>query len=203
MPTSTAKNPLLPTTPHSSTSPRRSIRIAQPSDLSYVLDLQKRWSNNVGFLRKAALAEYIDQAQLLIVLENDSPAGYLNWTCTSTGLVRVPQVAIDTQLLRTTLGTKIMHHLLRAAARGNCSLIRLRSRSDLPANNFWPGLGFTTTAVFLNRTSRMLPNIEWTRSLIDPAQLAQGLLTNGKSFRPILKHRSPADLRSQLLNIPD
>ena len=194
---------LIPTTAHSGTSTARSIRIGRPSDLSYVLDLQKRWSNNIGFLRKAALLDYLETKQLLLVLENGQPAGYLNWTCTRKGLVRIPQVAVDPQLLRTTIGTKLMRHVERAAVRGSCSVIRLTSRSDLPANRFWPMLGFHITAAFLNKTTRLLPNFEWTRLLIDPSQLAQGFLTDGKSFRPLLRNRSPADLRSQLLDPPD
>jgi len=195
----TAKNALVPTTVHSGTAPARTIRIGLPSDLPYVLHLQNHWSNNVGFLCRSALRDYLEMKQLLLVLENGDPAGYLNWTCTAKGLVRIPQVAVDPQLLRTTIGSKLMRHVERAAIRGNCSLLRLRSRSDLPANRFWPILGFTLTATFLNKTTRMLPNFEWTRSLVDSQQIAQGLITAGKSFRPLLRNRPPADLRSQLI----
>lgn len=187
---------------HVGRSPPRTVRVARSSDLPFVVHLQKVWSDNVGFLTRAALREYIDSKQLLLVYENNAPAGYLSWTCTAKGLVRLQQVAIDAELLRTTLGTKIMRHISRAGIRGNCSIVRLRSRSDLPANLFWPELGFILTATFLNRTKRMLPLLEWTFPLYDPSSLAQGIITHGSSFRPILNNRPPPDLRSALLTPP-
>ena len=196
------KNTENSTTECSTPKMNRTVRIAEPSDLPFVLDLQKRWSNNLGFLTKSALAEYIGTHQLLVVLENDQHAGYLNWTCTKTGLVRIPQVALEPELLRTTIGTKIISHLQRAAKRGHCSVIRLRSRSDLPANKFWPSLGFHITATFLNKTKRMLPLFEWTLPLLSPDDLSQGLLTHGKSFRPILRNRPAPDLLAQLITGP-
>jgi hypothetical protein len=108
---------------------------------------------------------YIDAKHVLIVLENDEPAGYLNWTCTPKGLLRLPQVAIHPDLLRTTLGTKIMHSLRRTAERSNLAAIRLTSRTDLPANLFWPTLGFAPTAFLTPKTHRNKPHIEWTLQL--------------------------------------
>lgn len=197
-----AKIPLESTTPCSSPEPARSVRVARPNDLSFVLNLQKTWSNNVGFLTRAAHREYLESKQTLLILENGSPAGYLNWTCTRAGLVRIPQLALHPELLRTSIGTKIMRHLHRAASRGNCSVIRARSRSDLPVNLFWPQLGFHLTAAFLNPTARGLPLFEWTCPLIDPTALLQGLVTGGKSLRPLLKKRNHPSLREQLLS-PD
>lgn len=193
------KNAPESTTARSSSEPTRTVRVARPSDLSFVLHLQKTWSNNVGFLTKAAHTDYLDTKQTLLILENGSPAGYLNWTCTRAGLVRIPQLALEPELLRTTIGTKIMRHLRRAAVRGNCSIIRARSRSDLPVNLFWPQLGFSLTATFLNPTTRGLPLFEWTCPLIDSTDLIQGLITAGKSLRPLLKKRSHPSLKDELL----
>lgn len=178
----------------------RTVTVAAPSDLPFVLHLQKHWSNNLGFLTRAALAEYIDTKQLLLVRENGQPAGYLNWTCTKAGMVRIPQVALEPELLRTTIGSKIIAHLKRAALRGDCSVIRLTSRSDLHANLFWPTLGFNVTAVFANPTKRNLPLFEWTMPLLDPNVITQGLVTAGKAFRPMLRNRLKPNLRQQLLD---
>lgn len=177
--------------------------MAQPSDLSFVEQLQRQWHDHVGFLPRAALVSYLEDSQLLIVYENDSPAGYLNWTCTNRGLVRLQQVAVEPEMLRSSIGSKIMNHIARAGVRGNCSIIRLRSRADLAANQFWPSLGFQLTATYLNPSKRMLPLIEWTRPLIDPFTVAAGFLDSKRSFRPIIRKRSAPDLRSVLLSPPD
>ncbi len=162
--------------------------------------LQARWSNNVGFLSRTALSDYIERKQLLIVRENGQPAGYLNWSCTKTGLVRVIQLALEPEVLRTHIGTKIVKHLVRAGQQGCCSIIRLKGRSNLDAHFLWPTLGFALTATFLNPTARALPLLEWTYPLLAQSDIVQGLVTRGKSFRPLLKTRTPPDIRSVLLS---
>jgi len=152
--------------------PARTIRLANESDLTFVQHLQRTWSNNLGFLPTSALQRYLRLRQCLLVLENDTPAGYLNWSLSRKGLLRIIQVAIDPDLLRTTLGTKVMRHVERAAHRGHCSALRLTSRVDLPANQFWPILTFQPTAVLQPRTTRNQPHIEWTKPLLSPANIA-------------------------------
>lgn len=168
----------------------RTVRLAQPSDLRYILHLQNLWSNNVGFLPACTFERYIARRQILLVLQNDEPAGYLSFTTTHKGLLRVPQVAVDPQLLRTTIGTKIMRHLERAAIRNNLALIRLTSRSDLPANLFWPHLGFHPTAILTPQTKRQLPHIEWSKQLVEPTSIAQALLRH--QIKPTMQALRPS-----------
>lgn len=151
--------------------------------------MQKRWSNSVGFLPRCAFERYIEGQQILIVQENGEAAGYLSWTFRKDGIVRLPQVAIHPDLLRTTLGTRLLHRIETAARKGNCSLIRLRSRSDLHANSFWPSVGFTCTAVIAKPSIRGLPLLEWTKQLLPTNELAH-LLTAGKRPKRLYKHRS-------------
>lgn len=168
------------------------MRQATPADLSFLLNLQRTWSNNVGFLPRACFERYIESGQIFVVTENDTPAGYLSWTCSPAGLIRLPQVAVHPDLLRSTIGTKLMHFITRAAIRKGASLIRLTSRSDLPANDFWPTLGFIATAILRPRTTRNRPLIEWSRPLID----ANSLLTATSRHR-----RLPPQLTGE--SLPD
>jgi len=182
---------------------RRTVVVGVPEDIKYVKDLQNRWTNNIGFLPACALERYLDRRQILIVRENDEPAGYLIWTFRKDGIVRIPQVAIEHELLRSTIGSKIMTHLRRAADRGHCSIIRLRSRSDLPANQFWPTLGFKPTSVVAHPTTRGLPLIEWTNQLMDAATIAHTLATAGKPFRRSRGAPAPCVDMPTLLGAPD
>lgn len=145
---------------------KRQVRNATPADLAFLLDLQRKWSNNVGFLPRECFIRYTATRQILVVTENDCPAGYLSWTYSPSGLLRLPQVAVHPDLLRTTIGTKLLRHIMRAAQRHAASLIRLTSRSDLPANDFWPTLGFRCTAILTPRTTRNRPLLEWSLPLI-------------------------------------
>lgn len=175
------ENPVLSA---SSTSTRnRTVRTGTIQDLPYLTDLQSRWSQNVGFLPRCVLERYLERQQVYLVAENTQHAGYLLWTFRPDGLVRVLQVAIEPELLRTTLGSKVMRSLERRAIASNCSIIRLKSRSDLPANQFWPLFGFKPTAIVARPSNRGLPLIEWTLQLLDPATIALALATNGRPFR--------------------
>lgn len=158
------------------------MHVGLDTDISYVLDLQRRWSNNVGFLPRQTHERYLSRRQTLVVLQDGQHAGYLCWTCRPDGLVRVIQVAVDPELLRTTIGTKIMRHLHRAAVRGACSVIRLRCRSDLPANQFWPALGMRATATIVRPTVRGLPLLEWTAQVTDTTSVAHALATKSRPF---------------------
>ena len=162
----------------------RSVVVARPADLMYVVDLQRKWSNAVGFLPASALDRYIENGQCLLIRENDVPAGYLIWTARKRdGLVRVIQVAVDPDLLRTTLGTKVMRHLERAAIRAECSIIRLKTRSDLNANLVWPTLGMAPTAYIVRPSQRGLPLIEWTRQLASVTTAVAAITSDGRTNR--------------------
>lgn len=160
------KNLPKPTSPaRTQSAPDRTVRIAAKTDLRFIIELQRRWANSVGFLPACAHERYVEAHHVLLVLENDEPAGFLNFTVTPKGLLRLPQVAIHPQLLRTTLGSKIMRSLIRTAERTGMGAIRLTSRSDLQANLFWPTLNFKPTAILTPKTSRNKPHIEWTLQL--------------------------------------
>ena len=176
----TTKNP----TKHTSnariqSTPQRTVRPATSKDIKFVIGLQRRWANTVGFLPACAHERYIDAGHVLLVLENDEPAGFLNFTVTTKGLLRLPQVAIHPDLLRTTLGSKIMRALIRTAERRNMGAIRLTSRADLQANLFWPTLGFKPTAILTPKTTRNKPHIEWTKQLANSTNALLYALNHG------------------------
>ncbi len=182
--------------------PRRSIRIARQSDLSFILQLQKTWSNNVGFLPACAFERYIEARQILAVTEGGDLAGYLIWTFRKDGLVRLPQVAIEPELLRTTLGTRLMNRIESAARAGDCSVIRLTSRSDLHANTFWPELGFILTATLARPSNRGLPLLEWTKQILPTTELAR-ILTAGKRAQRLYRRRTPPRVDERFLETMD
>jgi len=165
------------------TAPARAVRAATAADLSFVVDMQRRWSNALGFLPKCCHERYIAAGHVLIVEENGLSAGFLNYTVTSKGLVRVPQVAIDDALLRTSIGSLLLRHITTAARRGHCSAIRLTSRSDLAANLFWPKVGFKFTCLTRPKSTRGLPLLEWTLPLYAPSQVALAFRQNDKRSR--------------------
>lgn len=141
------------------------VRIATPNDLPFIVGLQKQWSNAVGFLPTCTHKRYIDANRVLIIEENDTPAGFVNWTCSRNGLIRLPQVAIHRDLLNNGLGSLLVKHLAHYARSHNATTLRLTSREKLDCNHVWPTIGFQTTAIYTPMTARRLPLIEWTLHL--------------------------------------
>lgn len=141
------------------------VRIATTADLRFIVDLQKRWSNALGFLPRCTHSRYIDARRVIVIEENDTPAGFCNWTCTRNGLIRLPQVAIHPDLLNNGLGSNLVKHLMQYALSHNATTLRLTSRERLDCNNVWPKIGFKPTAIFTPQNARHLPLIEWTLPL--------------------------------------
>ena len=106
--------------------------------------------------------------------------GFLNFTVTPKGLVRIPQVAIHADLLRSSIGTLLLRHITTAARRGHCEAIRLTSRSDLAANLFWPTAGFRFTCLTRAASTRGFPLLEWTLPLYDPTEVALAFVRSAR-----------------------
>lgn len=148
------------TTPH--------IRIANARDLAYVVDLQRQWSNALGWLPRCAHKRYINAQRVLIATFNGQRAGFCNMIISKKGLLRLPQIAISTELLRQGVGSSLMDSLTGIATASRCSAIRLTTRADLDANLFWPTTGFEMTLMTYPDNARRQPLLEWTQSLMSP-----------------------------------
>jgi hypothetical protein len=146
------------------TPPDRTIHTATTRDLAFVIQQQRDWSSELGFLPTVTHRRYIEKGQVLIIRERGQPAGFCNWTLTRHGLLRIPQVAIHHDLLRLGIGSDMIRHLT-IASRNHASIIRLTSRAELPCNQFWPTIGFASTSTFTPNTTRGHPLIEWTLPL--------------------------------------
>ena len=142
------------------------VALGVPSDLKYVRDLQKQWSNNLGFLPSAALRRYLQNEHVLLVKENNQNAGYLLWDYTKRdNIIKITQVAIEPELLRIGIGTLVMKYLESRATASSCTVLRLKTRFDLEANLVWPTLGWKITATFHPENARHIPIHEWTKQL--------------------------------------
>lgn len=172
----------------------RTIRVAGPADLHYILHLQRTYSNHLGFLTTQAHREYIARQGVLLTLENDEPCGYINFRISPRGLIRIPQIACDPEVLRTSIGTKLINHLRSQATEAHCYLLRALSRTDTPAHLFLPAVGFKPTAIFPRPSTRALPVVEWSLSLLPSADhdaAIAGLLPASLSAGPRPTSRPP------------
>jgi GNAT superfamily N-acetyltransferase len=119
------------------------VRAAGPADLPYVVHLQKRNTDALGFLPRAALAEKIGRGQIWLSLENGRPAGFLHHGSLAVPEVRIFQAAVQYDARRRQLGLALVQDLADRAADAGARGLSLRCLSFLEANDFWRAAGFT------------------------------------------------------------
>jgi N-acetylglutamate synthase-like GNAT family acetyltransferase len=141
------------------------IRAASTKDVAWVVSLQKVWSNAVGFLTRQAIRAKIARGQGVLIAEGGQEAGYLLHSSGRDGVLCCSQVAVSRELLRTELGTELVHELERRAVERGLNVIRLRCREELEANLFWKAVGFETTAVIGRGSARGFRIVEWTKAV--------------------------------------
>lgn len=122
--------------------PPRVIRPGLPADLPYLCDLQNKLHESVGYTPRGGLLDRIQTNRLVVIQENDLPAGYVNFTHRRDGHTHISQLAVDPAIWRTQAGTDLMKTILDGARRAGSHFVTLRTALALPANEFWPTMGF-------------------------------------------------------------
>lgn len=122
-----------------------STRPATPRDLLFVLDLQRKYSNQVGYLPTPAIERYLTDNDISIAVDNDTPAGYLLGKPTLRWqplLAPITQAAVAMDAQRRHHGLNLLADLAAAAAaRGQVGL-QACCAVGVEANEFWHAAGF-------------------------------------------------------------
>lgn len=144
------------------------IRVATIADLKFVVDLQKKFSNEVGFIPKAGIEFYCEQGLVRLVCENDEPAGYIlgrekfRW---SSSYAPITQAAVAMDAQRRHLGIALVNELARSAKQAGQLAIQATCKADLEANAFWFAAGFEEIWRLKRETADKVERIVWRRSL--------------------------------------
>lgn len=142
------------------------IRSAVPGcarDVKFLDHLQKKFSEQVGFLPMVALEAHIAKGRVSIALENDEPAAYL---LGKGNYQRDPhfgiiyQAAVSYDARRRLIGTALVQHLMDHMEPG-VRLIGLWCAQDIEANEFWSACGFEAVAARHGSKRRGRVHIFW------------------------------------------
>jgi N-acetylglutamate synthase-like GNAT family acetyltransferase len=121
------------------------VSIATSRDLSFVADLQKRFSNQLGFLPRPALQWYLDNQRVMLARENGQAAGYVLGRASmryNRRIAPITQTAVCLDLQRSKLGLSLVEAWTHRAAQGDIQIMQCWCRSDIVAIAFWEALGF-------------------------------------------------------------
>lgn len=183
-------------------SPPDTIRIATINDLAWILHLQELHRHELGRLHAAAITDKIERQKLLLILENGDPAGYVNSTTRRDHHLHILQIAITEELWRTGHASRAIQYLATRARKRGALYITCRTATDLPANRFWPTLGFKQHGT-IKGPQRVLNKWAWRLSpIIIPGVRLQFPRLRRKGSRPRATNHPQRDPLGQLYPKP-
>lgn len=163
---------------------RFSIVTKHPDLLKYVVSLQAKNSNELGFLPRVVFERVADAGRLFLGLLNGEPCGYILVGSGWQGVLRRWQVCIQYDVRRRLYGAMLVEAAEQYGESVGCTQSLVRCASDLEANQFWQSIGYRLAGheeSGVARKSRR-PHINiWTKEL-SPAWVA----TSWKNGRPRL-----------------
>jgi hypothetical protein len=124
---------------------RPAITIATPADLKFLVHLQQKFSNAVGFLPVQALIEYVDKKLVGVAHENGQPCGYVlgRPAYRYQPLLRpITQAAVAMDAQRRRHGLALIDRMHNRAYQAGQVAMQAICRVDLEANDFWAAAGF-------------------------------------------------------------
>lgn len=148
------------------------IRPATPREMRFVIALQKRFSNQLGFLPREALEWYVQAGRLNLALENGEPAGYivgreaLRWNI---AIRPITQAAIAFDAQRRHHGLALVADAETAACEAGQVAIQAMCREGIDANDFWKAAGFQLIGSYDPQTSRGRQMNCWRKQLTTAA----------------------------------
>jgi N-acetylglutamate synthase-like GNAT family acetyltransferase len=150
------------------------IRQATAADLLFVRDLQRRFTNQIGFLPTEATQRELARGRIMIGTLNDAEAGFL-YTLpalasqpTTTAII---QTAVRMDAQRQLLGLTMINAIASAATAAGQTILQAWCKANLEANHFWQAAGFKAIATRPGGNRKHIPHILWRLALDDSAEL--------------------------------
>lgn len=151
------------------------VRLARPIDLPFIEHLARSNTEEVGFLPKQAIGEYIDRRAVMLAMENGDPAGYLlgkHHVPDYPGTTMIHQACVCFDARRRALGLSLVKRYTTAAAVSGNGAVQLWCRGNLDANEFWKAAGFEAMALRPGGERRGIPHILWRIAVVRHALLS-------------------------------
>lgn len=127
----------------------RAIRVATDADSLFLRSLQRKYSNQLGFLPGKALDEMRQCGRQFVGLENGEPAGYVTgWRrlkC-QTAVAPIIQAAVAMDARRRRLGLALVEDFCCDAWVDGRQAVQCWCAADLEAVDFWAAAGFVQIA---------------------------------------------------------
>ena len=141
-----------------------------PTDLNAVDDLMKRYSKTLGFLPLEALRDFFKKEGVLGAKTSDGHLiGYILYAAYP-DYYRITQLCVLENFRRQGIAKRLVESLKETIT--TQKRIQLRCRSDFPAHEMWPELGFVPLDESPGRSAAGRPLTHWCLTLAPDDQLS-------------------------------
>lgn len=130
------------------------MNLTNPIQLAkFAASLQRKHTDELGFLPTVALREYAERGQIIPARENDEPIGYVLYFDGRAGKppakhphqVKLHQVCVQYDARGILHGTQLVREVERRARQNRFATVTAWVASDLEANKFWRAIGYKLT----------------------------------------------------------
>ena len=125
--------------------------VAAVADLPYIVDLEYKNKESLGFLPRQAIEERVLRQTVFLGWLNGDPFGYLLFDHRPQQAVHVLQACIQYDARRRLYGAALYGFALQT---WQADLVTLKCAADLESNLFWQALGLVCTGVRSGGTRR-------------------------------------------------
>lgn len=138
------------------------IRKARQSDLGAIKALADAYKEELGFVLRPALQKSIDNCEVLVATDGEAILGFVEYHHRRDEQTTLYHIAVVREFQREGMGQALVQALEAEAAQRGKRFVLLKCPVDLPANDFYPKLGYRLIDV-ANGKQRSL-NV-WSRNL--------------------------------------
>jgi len=162
------------------------IRTATQADLLFIRDLQRRFSNQIGFFPPAATQREIEWGHVFHAGLNEDDAGFLLVQPALGGqrtTAAIIQAAVRMDAQRQKIGLALVEAIASKAQAAGSTILQCFCRQDLEANLFWQAAGFDAIATRRGGNAHGENLILWRKPLRNGV--------NAAFLPPVSKNRGP------------
>ena len=171
------------------TSPETTIRLATPQDRPFLIHLQRKFSDQLGFLPTAALDQLIAARTVVVRVENGQPAGMIVWKAVLKHDPRacpILQTAVELDAQNRHHGEAMIDFLESHARAVGSKFIQAWVAADIPDHGFFRAVGFAKLAERPGGDRRKRDLYLYRRPIDEQSAWCD--------IRPDPRHRSPGGL---------
>lgn len=121
------------------------ISVSTPSDLKYIVSLANRHAEELGFLTKSAMENYLLTNRVRMARENGDPCGFFLFNGLKSE-VKIFQACVQMDARGLDHGRALLGDLIARAAAAGSRRISLHCRDGLVSNGFWSACGFSLSS---------------------------------------------------------